>query len=105
VPGLSFIGPSGTCLDTIRALLAPGGLAILDLYDPKLEYCLPSARAPEQRSIVRHPTRDTTVNIELTAFRADPVWQLQESVWSFSELGPDGAVRVAVEREPADMSS
>jgi SAM-dependent methyltransferase len=72
-------------LRRFREHLRPGGLLVLDLFDPRLEFCVPGGRSPRDRSTIRHPDRGTRVTVEISGRVNDPVRQVLSETWTFRE--------------------
>jgi SAM-dependent methyltransferase len=86
------------CLDCIHRHLKPGGGLILDLFDPRLDLCVPDAKNPMDAISVRHSISGNLVKIAITRLETDPVRQLLYERWRFCEVDQAGnAVREAVE--------
>lgn len=83
-----------------REHLAPAGLLVLDLFDPRLDSVVPtSAPINARRAEVRHPVSGNRVEFEVTARTLEPERQLLRETWTTRELGADGEVL----REEADV--
>lgn len=80
-----------------RRHLRPRGLLVLDLFDPRLEYCVPGGRSPRSRTAIRHPARGTRVTVEIGDRVNDPLRQVLTERWTFREG------RRRVERETLTM--
>jgi SAM-dependent methyltransferase len=63
-------------LACMRRHLAPGGHLVIDLFDPRLEFCLPGAPPLEASSEVRDPATGHHVRRTIVARANDPVRQL-----------------------------
>ncbi len=72
-------------LRRFRAHLRPGGRLVLDLFDPRLEYCVPGGRSPRTRTVFRHPVRGTRVTVGIGDRVNDPVRQVLTERWTFRE--------------------
>jgi ubiquinone/menaquinone biosynthesis C-methylase UbiE len=73
------------CLETIRRHLRPRGRLIIDLFDPRLEYCLPDApSAPMTRPTVHEPATGEDVAITVLARTNDPVTQTFTETWRWT---------------------
>ncbi|MGI8703044.1 MAG: class I SAM-dependent methyltransferase [Candidatus Limnocylindrales bacterium] len=99
IPGRSFqilLEPEEqrACLDSIRDHLRPGGILALQLFDPLLETLVPGEQpAPSpDRGTVTHPGTGNDVTVHVIRRRNDPLRQVFEEEWEFTERGPDGAV-------------
>jgi SAM-dependent methyltransferase len=94
--------------DQRRALLAvrrhlnPGGRLVIHNFDPRLEWLSPGAAVPNQPREVRRPAAGSLVRVVPGLRDNDPVQQVMREVWTFSEVGADGAV-VAEEQEELAM--
>ena len=64
-----------TALGCIRRHLEPGGHLVIDVFDPKLEYCLPGGPVPPLRE-VRDPASGHLIRRRTTARKLDPLRQL-----------------------------
>ncbi|MFH1724860.1 MAG: class I SAM-dependent methyltransferase [Elusimicrobiota bacterium] len=64
------------CLGCVRRHLARGGRFIVDIFDPRLDYCLPPPRkTPTWRKRVRHPATGDRVEARNKDRRPDPFTQ------------------------------
>ncbi len=79
-------------LDCIRAHLEPAGHLIIDLFDPRLDYCLPGAGTHVPERELRDPATGNAVRIRVVERRNDAVRQVFTETWEFTERAPDGAV-------------
>jgi SAM-dependent methyltransferase len=81
-----------TCLATIRRHLRPGGILVLQLFDPLLEACAASDGVPENgdRGSVVLPGSGHRVARQVTYRRTEPFRQVMTEVWEFTELDDDG---------------
>ena len=82
-------------LEAFAQHLAPGGQLVLDLFDPRLEWCtdVPARRepaAPRAFDEVRHPGTGNRVRIEVTGRVNDPLRQVFHETWRHTELDADG---------------
>jgi len=68
-----------------RRHLRPGGRLVLDVFDPRLEYCVPGGRSPRSRTAFPHPVRGTRVTVEIGNRVNDPVRQVFTEEWTFRE--------------------
>lgn len=92
----SLITPESqrSCLSCTHRHLETGGRLIVDLFDPRLDYCLPEGHAaPMQRNSVRHPRTGNRVAIEVVDRSNDPLRQVLTERWRFTELDDKGNVR------------
>ncbi|MBA3778057.1 MAG: hypothetical protein H0X16_01885 [Chloroflexi bacterium] len=83
-----------SCLHSIRAHLRPGGILALQLFDPRLESMVPGeGPAPNpDRGTVPNPDTGNDVTIRVLRRQTDPLRQVFEEEWEFTERGPDGTV-------------
>jgi SAM-dependent methyltransferase len=78
-------------LAALRRHLAPGGELILDLFDPRLDLCVPDFRPPARSGdVVRHPVTGNDVRVECVSRVNDPVRQVFDEVWQSTELDAGG---------------
>ena len=92
---MSVLDPAGQrrCLEAVRRHLEPDGRFVLDLFDPRLEWCLPTGPGPRlDRKTVVHPGTGNPVTVEITARANDPFRQSFTETWRFRELGDGGRV-------------
>lgn len=82
------------CLATVHRHLEPGGILALNVFDPRLDLCLPGEAGdyPMARGTATLPDTGTTVEVVATTRANDPVRQLMVETWQFTERGPDGSV-------------
>ncbi|MBI4616576.1 MAG: class I SAM-dependent methyltransferase [Planctomycetes bacterium] len=79
--------------------LAPGGRLVLDLFDPRLEYCLPDEhRSRMERESVVHPANGHRVTVTVIQRTNDPLNQILSERWRFEEIDLDRR-QVRVEEE------
>jgi SAM-dependent methyltransferase len=78
-------------LAALRRHLAPGGELVLDLFDPRLDLCVPDFRPPAGNGdIVRHPVTGNEVRVERVSRVNDPIRQVFDEVWQSTELDAAG---------------
>ena len=77
-------------LGALRRHLAPGGELVIDLFDPRLDLCLPDFRTSGEPEFVRHPVTGHTVRIERLERVNDPLRQVLDEVWCWTEIGDAG---------------
>lgn len=70
--------------------LRPGGRLVLDLFDPLLEYVVPSSGGLRSGGEVVHPKTGNRVTWAVTGRWPDPGRQLIVEEWTFTELGAAG---------------
>ncbi len=76
-------------LACFRRHLAPGGLLVIDVFDPMLEFLVPGAVIENTGTFV-HPDRGTRVTFEATDRTLDHVRQVFTETWVFREFDADG---------------
>jgi SAM-dependent methyltransferase len=79
-------------LAALRSHLRPAGRLVLDLFDPRLDFVVPSDDATPRGGEVVHPTTGNRVTWEVARRLPDPARQLIVEDWEFAEIGPSGAV-------------
>lgn len=79
-------------LQCIHRHLRLGGRLIVDLFDPRLDMCLPDAAPVSLRHSVRHPTSGNTVRVEVFDHTNEPYRQVLTELWRFTELSETGEV-------------
>lgn len=87
--------------------LVPGGQLVLDLFDPRLEWCTdvaatPEPPAPRAAGEVRHPRTGNRVTIEVIDRVNDPLRQVFRETWRHTEVNADG-VPIRVEEEALEL--
>ena len=88
-------------LAAIRRHLRPEGALVLQLFDPRFEWCVPTpeAEGPSDRGTIRNPLTGRDVRIEVIERAPDPMRQLIDELYRFTELDASGReVRSATER-------
>jgi SAM-dependent methyltransferase len=86
-----------TALRAMHRHLEPGGHLVIDLFDPRLEYCLPDAPLPEQAREVWDPAAGCRVRRTIVARNNDPFRQIVSETLRFEALDQAGAVLAAEE--------
>lgn len=83
-----------SCLDTTHRHLRPGGLLIVDLFDPRLDLCLPGVTTPpdSHRATVRHPATGNEGEVRALSRANDALRQVLEERWQFTERDARGIV-------------
>lgn len=79
-------------LRAMHAHLLPGGLLVLDLFDPRFEFVAPGAPFPPRGGEVRHPGTGNRVVWEIIGRDPEPLEQLVNSDWTARELSSSGEV-------------
>jgi SAM-dependent methyltransferase len=79
-------------LATIRGHLRPGGVLILELFDPLLDLCAPFDGVPSSadRGTVVLPGSEHQVARRVVRRTTEPLQQLLTEVWEFTELDHEG---------------
>ena len=80
------------CLSCIHRHLRTDGHLIINLFDPRLEWCVPDAAPRLQAGSFRHPVSGNLVKVETLRHTNDPMRQVLTEVWGFSELDEAGKV-------------
>jgi SAM-dependent methyltransferase len=78
-------------LAALRRHLAPTGELVLDLFDPRLDLCVPDL--PPQAGnaeVVRHPVSGNDVRVERLERVNDPLRQVFDEIWLSTELDASG---------------
>ena len=90
-----------SALASMRRHLRPDGALVLDLFDPRLEWCVPdpTVTGPRRPLTVRNPATGLDVRIEVIERAPDPMRQLIDEVYRFTELDEYGdETRITTER-------
>jgi len=83
-----------SCLLHVRKHLRRKGRLALHLFDPKLEFCVPtSTDAVSTRATVHDPTTGQTVAVEVTDRKTDPVTQTFSEIWRWTVTRNGSVVR------------
>lgn len=83
------------CLERVHRHLAPGGTVAIDLFDPLLGRLEPGKKSRKWTRLneVVHPETLNVVQIDVAGRTNDPLRQVFEETWRFTERGPKGVVR------------
>lgn len=83
------------CLARIHRHLRPGGIVAIDLFDPLLRRLEPGKKSRKwvRMNEVIHPETLNVVRIDVAGRTNDPLRQVFEETWRFTEHGPQGVVR------------
>ncbi len=83
------------CLERVRRHLRPGGIVAVNLFDPLLGRLEPAKKSRKWARIneVIHPDTLNVVRIDMAGRTNDPLRQVFEETWRFTERGPKGVVR------------
>ena len=79
------------CLKGVVNHLTPGGLLIVDLFDPRLDMCTPDNAFGSAHTIT-HPGTGNDVHVEVTRTSTDPVSQTFTETWTFTESDKQGHI-------------
>ena len=79
-------------LAALRSHLRRDGRLVLDLFDPRLEYVVPSPDFPSRSIQIVHPTTGNRVIWEVMARKPDPARQLIVEDWTATEIDTAGEV-------------
>lgn len=80
-----------SCLRCVREHLRAGGCFVLNLFDPRLDLCLPGSHAPTERGDIPLPDGNTE-RLTIENRRNDPFNQAMAEEWHYQTLTPDGRV-------------
>ena len=82
------------CLENVHLHLDRGGLLALNVFDPRLDLCMPndSASYPQSRGRANLAETATYVDLEAIARVNDPVLQVMTETWRLTERTEAGAV-------------
>lgn len=82
------------CLEAAHRHLAPGGTLAIDLFDPLLDRLVPGLMPESWTSMGNYPHPDTfnLVRIEVADRMSDPLTQVFEETWRFTEVDRSGYV-------------
>lgn len=93
---MAVLEPAGqrACFEAVRRHLVPGGRFVVDLFDPRLEWCVPSVVDPPNRGrdSVRHPVSGREVQVDILSRHNDPYLQRLTEEWRFRELDGRGEI-------------
>ena len=90
-----------SALAAMRRHIRADGALVLDLFDPRLEWCVPEpdANLAGRQLTVRNPVSGLDVRIEVIERTPDPMRQLIDEVYRFTELDESSReVRTSTER-------
>ena len=88
-------------LASMRRHLRPDGALVLDLFDPRLDWCVPGqdANEPSRQATIRNPVTGLNVRVEVVERTPDPMRQVIDEVWRHTELDEsEREVRSTTER-------
>ncbi len=92
-----------SCLRCIRRHMRPGGILIIQLFDPRLEYLSPELPRKPYFEEVRHPITGNIVKVRVVDQINDPVTQTFTVRWIHEEVDGDGAI-IRQEEQILNMS-
>jgi SAM-dependent methyltransferase len=79
------------CLRSVHRHLEPGGLLVLNLFDPRLEWCADGeVKDPFAPDTFRHPETDHDVHVEIRCRRNDALSQVLFERWRLTERDAQG---------------
>jgi hypothetical protein len=77
----------------IHRHLREDGRLVIDLFEPRLEYCLPeAATAPGDREPAINPVSGNRVDVRVEERKNDPLAQTLHETWSYRETDKSGHV-------------
>lgn len=79
-----------SALECARRSLRRGGALIIDLFDPRLEQCLPGVHGEVDRGSVVHPVTGNRVEMRVLERANEPFSQILRERWRFTELDLSG---------------
>ena len=88
------------CLSRVFEHLRPGGALSLELFDPRLDLCVPGVTTGRTETGI-DPATKTTLRVEVISRTNDTVAQVLREIWRFTEIGPSGATLRVEEEELA----
>jgi SAM-dependent methyltransferase len=80
-----------SCLARVRACLRPGGGLAIDVFDPRLEWCVPGER-PGQTDESGLLPNGNTLRVRAVVRHNDAVAQVLRETWRFTETEPNGGL-------------
>ena len=82
------------CLQNVHRHLDRAGLLALNIFDPRLDLCLPDPAGtyPQPRGTAELAETGSRVEVEAVARTNDPLRQVMTETWRFTERGPGGTV-------------
>ena len=81
------------CLECAYRHLVPGGTLAIDIFDPLLERLVPDYEIPMRHvGMLPHPRTFNRVGIDILSRVNDPVTQVFEETWRFTEAASDGTI-------------
>jgi len=91
---LLTVAAQRSCLAAVRRHLEPGGVLTIDLFDPRLDLCVPDppGEYPQPRGEATLPDSGNRVEVVATERRNDPLRQVLTEVWRLTERSPDGGI-------------
>jgi SAM-dependent methyltransferase len=99
VAGRSFahllaVGDQRRCLQNVHRHLDRAGLLALNIFDPRLELCVPEPGGsyPQPRGTAELAETGSRVEVEAVARTNDPLRQVMSETWRFTERAEDGTV-------------
>lgn len=86
------------CLERVFEHLRPAGVLSIDLFDPRLDLCVPGVRGGRTET-TSDPTTGRMIRVEVVSRHNDTVAQVLREAWRFTEIDPSGIVRRVEEEE------
>lgn len=82
------------CLENVHRHLDRGGVLALNVFDPRLDLCMPdvSAQFPQSRGRAHLAETASHVDLEAVARTNDPLLQVMTETWRLTERTEDGTV-------------
>ena len=80
-----------SCLGRVYEHLRPGGFVAIDLFDPRLDLCVPG-RTPGRTDSRVDPGTGNAIRVDVLFRENDTLLQILREVWRFSEIDPSGTV-------------
>jgi SAM-dependent methyltransferase len=92
-------GDQEACLESIHVHLKPGGILVVDVFDPRLDLLVADADAPRECEDAVNPVTGRLVEIRVARRESDPFRQTFFEDWRFTEVTDEGEIlREEVER-------
>jgi SAM-dependent methyltransferase len=88
---LLTIDDQRACLARVLDHLRPGGLIAIDMFDPRLDLCLPGG-TPGRTDTKIDPGTGDTIRVDVVYRENDALRQIGREVWRFSRLDSSGRV-------------
>ncbi len=79
-------------LECINRCLVPGGHLVIDVFDPRLDYCIPGAKSPNPDRQMKDPATGHVIARHVTSRVNDPIRQMFTEGWRIEELDAEGRI-------------